>query len=70
MAMLSGLIHTINSLYTGHLAIYYYHILRHRNISLNKSNALLNISLNVPARSMKGILILFEETSQPFQCDR
>ena len=30
----------------------------------NKSNTLWNINLNVPARSMKGILMLFEDPSR------
>ena len=36
-----------------------YRILRHRKITKNKSDKLWNINLTVPARSMKGILMLF-----------
>ena len=35
--------------------------MRHRKITKNKSDTLWNINLNVPARSMKGILMLFED---------
>ena len=54
--------------YKGRLAILYDRILRHRKISKDKSNTLWNINLNVPARSMKGFLMLFEDVAaqQPF----
>ena len=54
--------------YNGRLTILYDRILRHRKISKNKSDTLWNINLNVPARSMKGILMLFEDVAaqQPF----
>jgi hypothetical protein len=42
------------------MAFLYDRILRHRKITKNKSDTLWNINLNVPARSMKGILMLFE----------
>ena len=42
------------------MAILYDRILRHRKIK-KKSDTLWNINLNVPARSMKGILMLFED---------
>ena len=45
----------------GKMVIWYDRILRHRKIPKNKSDALWNINLNVPARSMKGILMLFED---------
>ena len=45
----------------GRMAILYDRILRHRKITKNKSDTLWNINLNVPARSMKGILMLFED---------
>ena len=45
----------------GKMAILYDRILRHRTITKNKSDTLWNINLNVPARSMKGILMLFED---------
>ena len=46
---------------SGKMVILYDRILRHRKITKNKSDTLWNINLNVPARSMKGILILFED---------
>ena len=45
----------------GKMVILYDRILRHRKIPKNKSDTLWNINLNVPARSMKGILMLFED---------
>lgn len=50
----------IRSQYAGRLAILYDRILRHRMMRLNKNDTLWNINLNTPARSMKGILMLFE----------
>ena len=44
-------------------------VLRHRKITANKSDTLWNINLNVPARSMSGILMLFEEPAAAFQRD-
>ena len=54
--------------YRGRLAILYDRVLRHQKISRDKSDTLWNISLNVPARSMKGVLMLFEDVAaqQPF----
>jgi hypothetical protein len=52
---------TIRSQYTGKLAILYDRVLRHRKLTRDKSDTLWNINLNVPARSMKGILMLFED---------
>ena len=45
----------------GKMVILYDRILRHRKITKNKSDTLWNINRNVPARSMKGILMLFED---------
>ena len=54
--------------YNGRLVILYDRILRHRKISRDKSDSLWNINLNLPARSMKGVLMLFEDVTaqQPF----
>ena len=54
--------------YNGRLAIPCDRILRHRKISRDKSDTLWNINLNLPARSMKGVLMLFEDVAaqQPF----
>ena len=43
--------------YNGRLVILYDRILRHRKISRDKSDTLWNINLNVPARSMKGLML-------------
>ena len=51
----------IRQQYSGKMVILYDSILQHRKITKNKSDTLRNISLNVPARSMKGILMLFED---------
>ena len=54
--------------YNGRLAILYDQILRHRKISRDKSDSLWKINLKVPACSMKGVLMLFEDVNaqQPF----
>ena len=48
----------------GRVAFLYDRILRHRKLTQNKSDTLWNINLNVPARSMKGILMLFEDPNR------
>ena len=53
----------IDTQYKGRLAILYDRVMRHRKMTMDKSNALWNIKLNVPARSMKGILIHFENVA-------
>ena len=53
----------------GRLAILYDRVLRHRKITANKSDSLWNINLNVPARSMKGLLMLFEDPAAAFARD-
>ena len=50
----------IDNQYKGRLAILYDRVLRHRKMTMDMSNTLWNINLNVSARSMKGILMLFE----------
>ena len=59
MVILPKLARTIDNQYKSCLAILYDRVLRHREMTMEKSNTLLNINLNVPARSMKGILMLF-----------
>ena len=58
----------IDNQYKGRFAILYDRVLWHRKMTMYKSNTLWSISLNVPARSMKGILMLFENAAaqQPF----
>ena len=57
----SKLARQIRQQYSGRIAILYDRVLRHRKITKNKSDTLWNINLNVPARSMKGILMLFKD---------
>ena len=59
----------IASQYDDKIAIYYDRILRHRVISAHKLDTLWNINLNVPARSMKGVLMLFKERESGFAVD-
>ena len=58
----------IDNQYKSRLAILYDRVLRHWKMTMDKSNTLWNIKLNVPARRMKGILMLFENVvaQQPF----
>ena len=44
-----------------HMAMLYDTILRHRQITVNKSDTMRNWSFNTPCKSLKGILVLFEE---------
>ena len=44
-----------------HMALLYDRILRHRKIIVNKSDTVWNWSFNTPCKSLKGILVLFEE---------
>ena len=43
------------------MALLYDRILRHRQISVNKSDTMWNWSFNISCKSLKGILVLFEE---------
>ena len=43
------------------MALLYDRILRHRQISVNKSDTMWNWSFNMPCKSLKGIRVLFEE---------
>ena len=44
-----------------HMALLYYRILRHRKIIVNKKDTVWNWAFNTPCKSLKGILVLFEE---------
>ena len=59
----------IRNQYAGRLVILYERILRHRTITKNKEDTLWNINLNVPARSMKGILMLFQSPHADYARD-
>ena len=43
------------------MALLYDRILRHRQLTVNKSDTMWNWSFNMPCKSLKGILVLFEE---------
>ena len=43
------------------MVLFYDRVLRHRTIPVNKSDTMWNWSFNTPCRSLKGILVLFEE---------
>ena len=68
MLILPELARMISNQYKGRLAILYDRVLRHKKISKDKSDTLWNSNLNVPARSMKGILMFLEDVGeqQPF----
>ena len=51
---------SIRSEYQQHMALLYDRILRHRQISVDKSDTMWNWSFNMPCKSLKGILVLFE----------
>ena len=44
-----------------HMALLYDRILRHSKSIVNKSDTVWNWSFNMPCKSLKGILVLFEE---------
>ena len=54
------LVRSIRSEYQ-HMALLYDRILRHRKIIVNKSDTMWNWAFNMPCKSLKGILVLFEE---------
>ena len=59
----------IRSQYLSRFPVLYDRILRYTKISGDKFDQLWNIHLNVSAKSMKGILILFEEPADAFKRD-
>ena len=61
------LMRSIRSEYQS-MALLYDRILRHRKIIVNKSNTVWNWAFNMPCKSLKGILVLFEE-EKPFVRD-
>ena len=50
------------------MALLYDRILRHRKIIVNKSDTVWNWAFNMPCKSLKGILVLFEE-EKPYTQD-
>ena len=60
MATQPDLARSIRSEYQ-HMALLYDRILKHRKIIVNKSDTVWNWAFNMPCKSLKGILVLFEE---------
>ena len=54
------LVRSIRSKYQQ-MALLYDRILRHRKLIVNKSDTVWNWAFNMPCKSLKGILVLFEE---------
>ena len=54
------LVRSIRSEYQD-MALLYDRILRHRKVIVNTSDTVLNWAFNMPCKSLKGILVLFEE---------
>ena len=50
------------------MALLYDRVLRHRQIKVNKLDTTWNWSFNMPCKSLKGILVLFEE-EKPYERD-
>ena len=46
------------------MVLLYNRVLRHRQIKVNKSDTTWNWSFNTPCRSLKGILVMFEEEEE------
>ena len=45
--------------YMNKLTVLYDRCLRHRKMLISKSDSLINLNLNISARSLKGILLIF-----------
>ena len=61
----------LSRLFSGkyqHMALLYDRVLRHGEIRVNKSDTTWNWSFNMPCKSLKGILVLFEE-EKPYERD-
>ena len=51
------------------MVLLYDRVLRHRQIQVNKSDPIWNWPFNTPAKSLKGILVIFEENPTQFKRD-
>ena len=49
--------------------IYFDHILKQTGNNYNKQDTIWNMNINQPAKSMKGVVVLFEEPSNNFERD-
>ena len=61
------LVRSIRSEYQ-HMVLLYDRILRHGKIVVNKSDTVRNCAFNTPSKSLKGILVMFEE-EKPYTRD-
>lgn len=52
--------------YQSRVAVYYERVLHHSTLQKSKKDTIWNLNLNTPSRSLKGILMLFEEETEPF----
>ena len=64
----SAVASSIKAEYDNEMVLLYDRILRHRQISVIKSETTWNWSFNMPCKSLKGILVLFEE-EKPYTRD-
>ena len=53
----------IKNQYMNRVSFLYDRVLRHRKILANKNDTLININLNMSARSIKGLLLLFKDAT-------
>ena len=70
----SALAQSIRAQYKGKIVVLYDRVLCHSKKTFNKEDTTWNINLNTPAKSLKGILLLFEDPSEtgggaPFKRD-
>ena len=63
----SDLARLIKMQYDSKLPIYYDRVVRHSIIPKDKSDTIWNINLNTPARSLKGILMIFEQPYNAYE---
>ena len=61
----------IRDQYQSKVSIFYDRVLRHSYSMKNKKDLVWNINLNTPAKSMKGVLMLFQEPKKEYkrQCE-
>ena len=62
----AGLAKEIASQYSN-MTVMYDRVLRHKTVNYFKQDTIWNVNINVPARSMKGVLMLFKEPQTDFQ---
>ena len=57
----------IEQQYQSRVAVYYERVLHHSTLQKSKKDTVWNLNLNTPSRSLKGILVFFEEVTSPFK---